>query len=182
MGVVPLQAPSVLVRVCPSRAVPEMLGSVVFDGGVAGGAVTVTVAEPGCPSLVAVIVAVPVATPLTSPAADTVATPLALVVHVTTRPVSTFPPASRSVAVSCTLEPTCTLGVPGATVTDATGGFNAATIAVCADCAVAEPALLLAVTLERIVSPTSDAARTYVVPVAPAIFVHAPPAASHRFH
>ena len=71
--------------------------------------------------------------------------------------------------MSCTVEPTCTLGVAGATATDATGGFNAATIAVCADWAVAEAAMLLAVTLERIVNPTSDAARTYVVPVAPAI-------------
>ena len=159
MGVVPLQAPSDVVRVCPSRAVPVMLGSVVFDGGVAGGAVTVTVADPACPSLVAVIVALPVATPVTSPPAETVATALALVVHVTARPVSTFPPASRSVAESCTVEPTCTLGVAGATVTDATGGFNAATIAVCADCAVADPAVLLAVTLERRVNPTSDPPR-----------------------
>ena len=69
-------------------------------GGGGGGAVTVMVAVPVRPSLVAVMVAEPAATPVTSPLAETVATPLALVVHATGRPVSTLPPASRSVAAS----------------------------------------------------------------------------------
>ena len=124
MGVVPLHVPSVLVRVCPSRAVPEMLGGVALEGAVGGGGATVTVmaAVPGRPSLVAVMVAGPAATPVTSPLAETVATPLALVVHVTGRPVSTLPLASRSVAASCTVAPTCTLAGVGVTVTVATGG------------------------------------------------------------
>src|SRR5207253_1363090 len=46
---------------------------------------TVTAAVPLWPSLVAVIVAAPTATPVTRPLADTVATALLLVVHVTVR-------------------------------------------------------------------------------------------------
>jgi hypothetical protein len=74
-------------------------------GAGAGGAVTVTLAVPVLPSLVAVIVAVPAETPVTTPVDDTVALEL-LDVHVTTRPVSKLPPASRVVAVSVVVPPT----------------------------------------------------------------------------
>ena len=99
---VPLHTPSELVRVCPSRAVPEIVGGVVFDGAVGGGGgvVTVIVADPDFPSLVAVMVAVPAATAVTRPLAETVAMGLELVVQVTVRPVSSAPLASRSVASS----------------------------------------------------------------------------------
>src|SRR5690349_6781889 len=83
--------------------------------------VTVTVADALCPSLVAVIVAVPTPCAVTTPPALTLATAAALVAHVTTLPVSTFPAASRSVAVSW---PACGIGklkLAGLTVTDATG-------------------------------------------------------------
>src|SRR5438876_735282 len=66
---------------------------------------TVTLAVPLCPSLVAVIVADPAATPVTSPAADTVAIAVFELVHATARPVSTFPAASFSVALSCVVAP-----------------------------------------------------------------------------
>src|SRR6267378_759825 len=92
--------------------------------------VTVTVAVPLWPSLVAVIVAVPAATPLTRPLPLTVATAVLLLAHVTTRPVSGLPLASFGVAVSCTLAPTGTLAVAGLTATDATGTFVAVTVAV----------------------------------------------------
>jgi len=85
------------------------------------GAVTVIAAVPLCPSLVAVIVAVPAVTPVTSPVPDTVATPGALLAHVTVRPVSTFAAASFVVAVNCTVCPTTTAAGVGVTVTDATG-------------------------------------------------------------
>ncbi len=65
--------------------------------------VTVTVAVPLCPSLVAVIVAEPAATPVTSPVPLTVATPGALLAQAIARPLSGFPLASRGVAVSCTV-------------------------------------------------------------------------------
>lgn len=94
-----------------------------------GGVVTVTVAVPDCPSLVAVIVAVPGATPVTTPAADTVATDVALLVQVTTRPVRMFPAASRVVAPNVTLCPAATLAVPGATVTLDTGTWLTLTVA-----------------------------------------------------
>ncbi len=94
------------------------------DTDVTGAAVAVTViaAVPLCPSLVAVIVTGPPAvTPVTSPVDETVATAALLVVHVTVRPVSTFPAASCVVAVSCTVAPTATAAGVGVTVTDATG-------------------------------------------------------------
>jgi hypothetical protein len=65
-----------------------------------GTTVTVTVAVPCFPSLVAVIVAEPALTAVTTPLAETVATPGVPDVHVTVRPVSTLPFASLSVAVS----------------------------------------------------------------------------------
>src|SRR5437667_11296930 len=93
-------------------------------------AVTVTVAVPLFPSLVAVIIAPPTATPVTRPVADTVATPPLLVAHVTVRPLSGFPLASRSTAVSCAVPPMTTLGAPGLTLTAATGATVTVTAAV----------------------------------------------------
>src|SRR5207244_6989678 len=93
-------------------------------------AVTVTVAVPLFPSLVAVIVALPTATPATRPVAVTVATPPLLVAHVTVRPLSGFPLASRSAAASCAVPPMTTLGAPGLTPTVATGATVTVTAAV----------------------------------------------------
>src|SRR5436190_20290733 len=84
-------------------------------------AVTVMLALPLCPSLVAVIVAEPAVTPLTSPLPFTVATDVLLLDQVTTRPVSGLPLASFGVAVSCAVCPTCTLAGDGLTLTVATG-------------------------------------------------------------
>src|SRR5438046_3094623 len=87
-----------------------------------GATVTVTVAVPLCPSLVAVIVTgPPAATPLTSPLPFTVAIVLSLNCQVMTRPVNGLPFASRGVAVSCTVCPCSTLTEAGVTVTAATG-------------------------------------------------------------
>src|SRR5437667_6618304 len=62
----------------------------------------------------------PSATPVTSPVPLTVARAALLVAHVTVRPVSTVPLASFVVAVSCTVCPTGTVAVAGATATEAT--------------------------------------------------------------
>src|SRR2546421_8025241 len=73
------------------------------DGGGGGGgccAVTVTVAVPLFPPLVAVSVAVPAPTPLTSPLALTLATPAFLLVHVTLRPGRARPHEAFGVAGS----------------------------------------------------------------------------------
>ena len=75
---------------------------------------------PLTPSLVAVMVAAPALTPVTRPLAVTVATAVFELAHVTIRPVSAFPLASRGVAVSCTVCPAATLAVAGVMVTAST--------------------------------------------------------------
>ena len=87
---------------------------------VAAGTVTVTVAVPFFPSLVAVIVLVPTATAVTRPVALTVATDGLLEIHAMLRPVSVVPLASSVVGVSCCVPPTNSDGAEGATVTVAT--------------------------------------------------------------
>ena len=87
-----------------------------------------TAAVPFLPSLVAVIVAVPTTRPVTSPLPFTVATPSALLAHVTVRPVSTLPAASMRVAVNCCTVPTTTLALVGLTVTVATGAVLAVVV------------------------------------------------------
>src|SRR2546427_3157243 len=87
-----------------------------------GTPLTVMLAVPLCPSLVAVIVTgPPAATPLTSPLPFTLAIALLLDCQVMTRPVNGFPFASLGVAVSCNVLPTATLPDAGVTVTEATG-------------------------------------------------------------
>src|SRR2546428_194076 len=103
---------------CPTVTL-AVAGLTVTDA--TGTFVTVTVAVPFCPSLVAVMVAAPAALPVTSPLALTVAMAPLLVAHVTTRPVSTLPAASLGVAVNCTACPTVRLAAAGLTATDATG-------------------------------------------------------------
>src|SRR5437660_8092405 len=82
---------------------------------------TVMLAVPLCPSLVAVMVAVPAATPVTRPLPLTVATAVLSLDQVTTRPDSGLPLASFGVAVSCTVRPIDTVAVGGLTATEATG-------------------------------------------------------------
>jgi hypothetical protein len=86
-----------------------------------GTVVTVSVADPLCPSLVAVICAEPAAIAFTSPELETVATAVLLDAHATARPVSVFPLASFIVAVACVDCPTETDDAAKATVTVATG-------------------------------------------------------------
>jgi hypothetical protein len=94
-----------------------------------GTSVTVIADVPLLLSLVAVIVEEPGATAVTTPDADTVAVAVALEAHVTVRPVSVLPPASRTVAVSVDVLPTRSVAALGATDTDATAG----TVTVTAD-------------------------------------------------
>src|ERR1051325_6691942 len=84
-------------------------------------AVTVIVAEPLLPSLVAVIVSVQAATTVTRPLVFTEAIEVLLLDQLTARPVRMLPPASFSVAVAWSVAPTSTLADARLTVTDATG-------------------------------------------------------------
>ena len=79
-------------------AVLQLLSNTTPPG---GARVTVTVALPLCPSLVAVIVAGPATRPVTNPLTLTPAIVGLLELHVTARPVSRLPLASLSVAVNC---------------------------------------------------------------------------------
>src|SRR6266481_2672912 len=120
VSVVPLASLSVTL----SWVVPwsgSIAGAGLTTTDATGTSVTVTVALPVFPSLVAVIVAVPAATPLTSPLLLTVAILVLLLAHVTVRPVSAVPAESFGLAVSCAVCPTVRLAVAGATATAATG-------------------------------------------------------------
>jgi hypothetical protein len=105
----------------------ESVTSTIATDAVGGGAI-VSVAAPDFPSLVAMIVTVPAATALTKPVDETVARLTAVEVHVTVRPVSTWPDASYSVAVPCVLWPTLTLYEFSVTTTLATGEASAVTV------------------------------------------------------
>jgi hypothetical protein len=88
-----------------------------------GGGITVTVAEPSCPSLEATIVTgPPIVTAVTRPVDETVATAVLVEVQVTVRFVRLPPWASRVVAESCAVPPTTIEDVGGDTSTEATGG------------------------------------------------------------
>src|SRR6266852_4534421 len=95
------------------------------DGGLTltdatGTLVTVMLALPLCPSLVAVIVAEPVANAVMSPLASTLATLDWLDDQSTARPESALPAASSGVAVNCTVCPTGVVADGGLTTTRAT--------------------------------------------------------------
>jgi len=86
--------------------------------------VTVTVADPLFPSLVAVIVVVPAATALMTPDDEIDATPVLLELQATGRPVSRFPASSRSTAVSSVDWPTDIDNGLGEMLTVATGACD----------------------------------------------------------
>src|SRR5439155_7614044 len=121
----PSALPLASLGVAVSWTVP--LTWIVADGGLTsteatGASVTLTVAVPLLPSLVAVIVTgPPAAFPVTSPVASTLATAALPLSQVIVRPVSGLPFASFGVAVSCAVPATGMLDDGGVTVTDATG-------------------------------------------------------------
>jgi hypothetical protein len=95
-----------------------------------GAGVTVTIVDPGTPSLIAVIVALPGATAVTTPVAETVAATGLFDDHVTTRSVTTVPFTSRTMALSCTFAPTVNERPCGCTATEPTATFVVVTFAV----------------------------------------------------
>src|SRR5262245_4142000 len=101
--------------------------TVTLATGAGAGALTVSVAEPVRPSLVAVICAVPAAIDVTMPLLETVATLVFELVHAMLRPVSTLPDASRVVAVACVDWPAVSVLLASETETDATDTWLTAT-------------------------------------------------------
>jgi hypothetical protein len=93
-------------------------------------AVTVNVALPATPSLVAVMFVVPVPTGVTTPEVFTVATAVFVELHAIVRPWSALPPASRVVAVAVTDWPSPTLVALNETLTDATLAWTTVMFAV----------------------------------------------------
>src|SRR3989441_6619961 len=93
-----------------------------------GTVATVIAAVPLFPSLVAVSVAAPTATPVACPAPFTVATAGLLLDHVTVRPPSGLPKASRVIAKYCAVCPTPIVAGGGGTVTAATGRGQPVTV------------------------------------------------------
>src|SRR6478672_2594244 len=129
-----------------------------------GFGLTLIVAVPAFPSLVALIVAVPGAIAVTSPVDDTLATLGALVDHDTARPARGCPDPSRGSALSCVVCPT-TRSLPlGVIATEETGtddtvidepadfpSLAAVMIALPAVSAVTSPALLTVATVALLV-------------------------------
>src|SRR5438874_6440923 len=116
--------------VCVANAVFCHVAELVRHVPGGGGAVTVTLAVPLCPSLVAVIVAAPGATALTRPLPLPAATAVFRLAQVSTRPPRAFPLASCGVAVSCTVCPCGIVTAGGVTATAATGTLATVTDAV----------------------------------------------------
>jgi hypothetical protein len=85
-----------------------------------GTSVTVIVAVPVMPSLVALTLVVPTLTPDTTPLELTDATPGFALVQLITRPVRTALFASRVTALNCTAPPRRAIAGLGETLTDAT--------------------------------------------------------------
>src|SRR5207245_2861328 len=111
-------------RFCSKSSHQIQPGCGVAHSGAPDGAVTVTLAEPLLPSLVAVIIACPAPTPLATPVPSAAATTALSLVHRTILRPNPSPFASRVVAVRSTVCPTATLAVAGVTVTVAAGAFD----------------------------------------------------------
>src|ERR1041385_1059142 len=105
--------------IVPPTSTDAVAGLTLTDA--TGTLLTVMLAVPLCPSLVAVMVAEPGATPVTTPLPLTPATEVLLLAQVTVRPIKAFPLMSMGVAVSCTVPFTSTDAVAGLSLTDATG-------------------------------------------------------------
>jgi hypothetical protein len=100
----------------------ESVAVTLTDATDGGDTVSPKVAGP-TPSTVTPIVLLPAATAVTSPDVETVATPVALLVHTTVRPVSgrMLLAASRATTVACVAVPVVRLESVALTLTDATG-------------------------------------------------------------
>jgi hypothetical protein len=101
---VPVASRAPAVSCCvPPTCKAELAGVTLTEA--TGAFVTMTTAVALTPSAVAVMVALPGATAVTIPAVETVAILDALLDQKISRPLSEFPPASRSIALNCSVRP-----------------------------------------------------------------------------
>jgi hypothetical protein len=120
--IVPAKSFVVAVSCCESPTViVAELGLTLTEA--TGTLITVIVALPLLPSLVAVMAVDPAATPVATPMALTVANAVLPDVQAIVRPVRVLPAESRAVAVNVAVPPTAPVAVAGVTVTEATGTF-----------------------------------------------------------
>lgn len=128
---------------------------------------TVSVALPLLPSLVAVMDVVPALTDVTSPEAFTVATPVFEDAHVITRPVSVMPLASRVTALACVVAPATSEFAPSVTLTVATGaGGGAVTVSATDPVLPSLVAMMFAVpTPTAVTAPLAVTVATFVLEV-----------------
>jgi hypothetical protein len=124
--------------------------------------VTVSVAVPDFPSLVAVITAVPGASVVIAPAVEIEATPGALEVQTMLLPVSTCPFASFTVAVACVACPASTDADASDTETNATG----IGVTVIADVPVCPSLVAVIVALPAATAVTNPSTDTVATPFA----------------
>jgi hypothetical protein len=104
--------------VCPTVRLPEP-NDTLTEATVTS--VTVRLACPETPPLVATMFALPAPIAVTTPVLLTVATAVFELAHVTVRPVNTLPPVSFNTAVACVVSPTVRLPEANDTLTEATG-------------------------------------------------------------
>jgi hypothetical protein len=100
---------------------PYSRATVTVATGAGGKAVTVRLADPTLPSLVALMVAEPALSAVTVPLVFTVATASLLEAQLMARPVRVLPLASLVTAEATVVRPTWTLLDANVTVTEATG-------------------------------------------------------------
>ena len=124
-----------------------------------GAGVTVALAAPDFPSLVAVMVTEPADTPVTRPEDETVATEGAELDQLTRRSESTAPVESFVVAVACVVPPTCMELAASETATDATGTALTTTVAFAATLSTVAVTFALPMPTARM-SPESDTVAT----------------------
>jgi hypothetical protein len=145
------------------------VGATVTDAAV--GALTVTVEVPLADPDVAVMTAEPDDTAETTPVAETVATAVFALVHITDAPGITFPAALRTVAVSCDVAPILTVTVVGATVTDAAVGALTVTVEV----PLADPDVAVMTAVPEDTADTTPVPETVATAVFPLLHVTAAP-------
>jgi len=189
IGTVPVQVPAVAeVSVWPERAGPLSAGSTVFTGAAASTTTVCADVAIAWPSALCAVTSTRIVAPTSVLVRVCVAAPAS--------PAQAAPPASQRRQLRVNVNgavpdqaPSVALRIcPSRTVPEMTGrppgsfvgGANGATTAVAGEATLADPSRFDAVTVTRIVLPTSAVTSVYVAALAPAITAQAPPVASQR--